>query len=133
MLYFIKENKKQHTEVIPMPELPRDDYTRFIQSLTCDSEPIYPASADDLIEGIHRAIELEQRPVFLEGLSARLTALGIPCAPADTDTILNEVKCRYKDILGKSCPRTVQEWIRGTTPGVTNRLNNYGRCTSSLR
>ena len=111
-----------------MPELPRDDYTRFIQSLTCDSEPINPATADDLIEGINRAIELEERPVLLEGLSARLTELGVPCTSADTDTMLTEVKRRYKDILGKSCPRTVQEWIRGTTPGVTNRLNNYDLC-----
>ena len=75
-----------------MPELPRDDYTRFIQSLTCDSKPINPATADDLIEGINRAIELEERPIFLEGLSARLTELGVPCKPADTDIMLTEVK-----------------------------------------
>jgi hypothetical protein len=39
-----------------------------------------------------------------------------------------EVRRRYKELLGFSCPRTVVEWIRGTTPGVTNRRNNYDLC-----
>ena len=55
-----------------MHSLPQDNYTQFIHSLTCDSTPINPATADDLIEGINRAFELEQHPAFLEGLSARL-------------------------------------------------------------
>lgn len=42
--------------------------------------------------------------------------------------MLTEVKRQYKEILGISCPRTVQEWIKGNTPGITNRRNNYGLC-----
>lgn len=85
-------------------------------------------STDDLVRGIELAMRLDESPAFLEGLSARLTELGTPCTPADTNTMLAEVKRRYKAILGKSCPRTVREWIRGTTPGFTNRLNQYELC-----
>jgi hypothetical protein len=42
--------------------------------------------------------------------------------------MLSEVRQRYKSVLGKSCPRTVQEWCKGTTPGITNRRNNYDIC-----
>ena len=111
-----------------MHSLPQDNYTQFIQSLTCDSTPINPATADDLIEGINRAIELESHPAFLEGLSARLTELGTSCTAENIEIMLTEVRRRYKDVLGISCPRTVVQWIRGTTPGFTNRQNCYDLC-----
>lgn len=110
------------------PELSRDEFTEYIYSETCFGEPIAPESAEDVTEGINRAIELEARPVFLEGLCARLGQLGIECTAQDTEIMLAEVKRRYKDILGKPCPRTVLEWVRGTTPGITNRQNNYELC-----
>lgn len=31
-------------------------------------------------------------------------------------------------MLGKSCPKAVQNWTRGVTPGFTNRLNNFDLC-----
>lgn len=110
------------------PELSRDEFTEYIYSETCFGEPIAPESAEDVTEGINRAIELEARPVFLEGLCASLGQLGIECTAQDTEIMLAEVKRRYKDILGKPCPRTVLEWVRGTTPGITNRQNNYELC-----
>lgn len=114
-----------------MPEptdLTRDEYTEYIYDLTCFGEPVSPETADDVAEGIKRALELDERPAFLEGLAERLTELGTPCSPLDTDTMLVEVRSRYKSVLGIACPRTVIEWVRGTTPGVTNRRNNYELC-----
>lgn len=110
------------------PELTRNDQTDHIFDATCFGEPISPETAEDVTDGINRAIELDSRPVFLDGLSARLTQLGTACTADDTDKMLAEVKKRYKNILGKPCPRTVQEWIRGTIPGITNRQNNYELC-----
>ena len=109
-------------------ELTRDQYTEYIYSQTCFGEPVNAQSAEDVVAGVNRAIELDERPIFLEGLSARLTELGTSCAPTDTELMLSQVKSRYKAVLGKNCPRTVQEWIKGTTPGVTNRQNNYELC-----
>lgn len=110
------------------PELLRDEYTEYIYDVTCFGEPVDPESAEDVISGISRAMELEARPVFLEGAAARLTRLGIDCSADDKELMLSEVKRRYKELLGFPCPRTVQEWMRGTTPGVTNRRNNYDLC-----
>ena len=109
-------------------ELIRDEYTEYIYSETCFGEPVNAQTAEDVIGGVNRAIELDDRPVFLEGLSARLTQLGVECSSHDTEIMLSEVKQRYKSVLGKSCPRTVQEWCKGTTPGITNRRNNYELC-----
>ena len=109
-------------------ELLRDEYTEYIYDITCFGDPVNPESAEEVISGINCAIEMEEHPVFLEGLSERLTQLGTPCTADDNELMLIEIKRRYKKILGFSCPRTVQEWIRGTTPGVTNRRNNYDLC-----
>lgn len=112
----------------PFLELPRDERTELIYETTCFGEPIEPESARDVSEGVRRALELEAEPAFLEGLSERLRVLGIPCTPQDTELMLMEVKRRFREILGKPCPRTVQEWVRGTTPGMVNRLNHYDLC-----
>ena len=109
-------------------DLSRDEHTEYIYDLTCFGEPVFPETAEDVAEGIKRAVELDERPAFLEGLTARLNKLGVPCTPKDTEIILAEVRERYKSVLGKTCPRTVVEWVRGTTPGVTNRRNNYELC-----
>ena len=109
-------------------EAERGEYTEFIYDTTCFGEPAEAESAEDIAAGIERAMALEARPVFLEGLAARLTELGTPCTAADVNIMLAEVKRRYKDLLGIPCPRTVLEWVRGTTPGVTNRRNNYDLC-----
>ena len=109
-------------------ELSRNEYTEFIYDLTCFGGPVNAESPEDVIEGINTAIELDSRPVFREGLSERLTELGTPCTAGDTDIMLSEVKRRYREQLGSACPRTVLEWVRGTTPGTTNRRNNYELC-----
>ena len=82
----------------------------------------------DIDAAVKRAFELNERPVFLEGLARRLTELGVPCGAGDEEIMLAQVKSRYYSILDKPCPKTVVEWVRGTVPGVTNRLNNYDLC-----
>ena len=109
-------------------ELPRDAYTEFMYDELYDGAPVSPDNAEDIIAGIERTLALEERPIFLEGLAARLTQLGFTCQANDTEIMLAEVKRRYRDLLGKPCPRTVQNWIRGTVPGVTNRQNHYDLC-----
>ena len=94
----------------------------------CFGTPIDANEPEDVIEGIERAIELGERPVFLEGLSARLTELGIPCSVSDTGIMLAEVKRSFRDILGKNCPKAIDNWVHGTVPGLTNRQNNYDLC-----
>ena len=110
------------------PELARDKYTEYLYNEICFGEPLNAESAEDVINGIEKARKLENQSVFLEGLSARLNQLGISCTPKDTEIMLAEVKKRYKTLLGKNCPRTVQEWCRETVPSVTNRQNNYELC-----
>ncbi|MCR5143554.1 MAG: hypothetical protein K6C68_13720 [Ruminococcus sp.] len=56
-------------------ELTRDEYTEYIYSETCFGEPVNAQTAEDVVSGENRAVELDARPVFLEGLSARLTQL----------------------------------------------------------
>lgn len=111
-----------------IPELSNGEHTQFIFDDICLSEPANPLNAGDLKEAISKAIALDERPVFLEGLAKRLCQLGVECTFSDTDIMLSEVKRRFTDILGKTCPRTVRDWIRGTTPGFTNHLNNYDIC-----
>lgn len=110
------------------PELFRDEYTEYIYDVTCFEMPVDVKEPQDVIKGIERALELEAHPVFLEGISARLNQLGTSCSVNDTELMLTEIKQHYKKILGFSCPRTVQEWIKGTIPGITNRKNNYDLC-----
>ena len=103
--------------------LTRDSETDMLFSEICVGTPIEANDATDVIEGIERAIELGARPVFLEGLSARLTELGTPCTVSDSDVMLTEVKRRFKEILRTDFPKAVGNWIRGTVPGLTNRQN----------
>lgn len=111
-------------------ELTIDEYTDDIYNEACFGEPVEPDNAAALIKGIELGLRVEHLPLFREGLAERLTKLGVKCDKDDTELMLSEVKDRYKRILGKSCPRTVLEWVRGTTPGTTNRLNNYELCFS---
>ena len=67
------------------PELNRDEYTEYIYDVTCFGDPINPENAEDVASGISRAMELETRPVFLEGVSARLSQLGIACIADDVE------------------------------------------------
>ncbi len=109
-------------------ELFRDEYTENIFDTACFGNPVDYESTEDIVNGIKMAVSLEERPIFLEGLAERLTTLGVPCSVSDTDTMLTEIRSRFKTRLGKTCPRTILEWIRGTVPGTVNRLNNYDLC-----
>ena len=110
-------------------ELPRDDSTQYIyDEMILDNPVLNPSSPSDLITGINKALELDSQPIFLEGLAKRLTKLGVVCTKDDTDIMLAEVKRRFKQLLGKDCPKAVTNWIKGTPPGVTNRCNQYDLC-----
>ena len=110
-------------------ELTRDKYTEIIYDKTCFGEPVNVQTFKDVISGINSAMEVENRPVFLEGLSARLSQIGITCTAHDTEIMLAEVKKRYKAVLGFSCPRTVIEWVKGKTPSTNkDRHNHYELC-----
>lgn len=80
------------------------------------------------IEDIRDIVSLCRRPAFAKGIAGRLNELGVHVEVQDTGLILKEIKQRYKNRIGVSCPRTIQEWVRGTVPGVTNRVNNYNLC-----
>lgn len=110
------------------PELERNEYTEFIFGETCLEDPTDPQSAEDLTSWIERAVELDARPVFLEGVCERLNQLGISCTAEDTDIMLAEIRRRYKECLGFPCPRTVEKWIKGSMPGFTSIKNNYDLC-----
>lgn len=86
------------------------------------------SAEDDVTEAVRKAAELDEYPAFHEGLAERLNQLGISCTLNDTEIMLEEIKNRFRIILGKSCPRAVKNWIKGTTPGLTNHLNNYDLC-----
>ena len=109
-------------------DLTINDCTDEIMDTTLYGNPLDPENPADIEKAIDASLSLDDKQYFLDGLVARLTELGTPCSIDETDTMLTAIKNRYKDILGKPCPRTVVEWIRGTTPGITNRQNNYDLC-----
>lgn len=80
------------------------------------------------IEELKKVICWDDCPVFIDGVVSRLNALGVRCNSEDTKLILKEVNQRYKERIGEICPRTIQDWIRGTYPSVNNRENNYNLC-----
>ena len=102
------------------------ELTDIIYEDLCYGDIFYDDEFD--LDDIRIAVELDSRPIFVEGVISRLQHLGSNCGLSDTNAILAEIKQRYKERLGISCPRTVQEWIRGTTPGITERRNNYDLC-----
>ena len=113
------------------PELPRDEKTAFIYEELFWEDPVKVQSAEDVIEGIERAMRLEARPVLLEGVCERLGQLGVSCNTDDTDIILSEIKRRYKEILGisaKDFPKAVSNWLKGKAASTDNRRNNYELC-----
>lgn len=109
-------------------ELSRGEKTESIFDMVCFGEPLRNDDPEAIDNRVKNVMQLNEQPIFLEGLAERLTQLGTKCSYNDTDMILADIKDRYKNILGKSCPRTVTEWIRGTIPGVTNIGNNYELC-----
>lgn len=113
-------------DISKISTFPNRDLTDIVYEDLCYGDIFYEQELD--LDDIQVATDLDARPVFLEGVVLRLQYLGFQCDPSDKSTILTEIKRRYKEILGFPCPRTVQEWIKGTTPGVTERKNNYDLC-----
>lgn len=110
-------------------ELPRGDSTEYIYDDIFSGDPVFnPSSPQDLIDGINKALELDSQPIFLEGLAKRLCELGTICTKDDKQIMLAEVKRRFKQLLGKSCPKAIESWVKGTPPGVTSRCNHYDLC-----
>lgn len=103
------------------------EQTEHVFDAFCYGDP-YEVEDSVRIADIETAIALNDRPVFLEGVIRRFSALGLCYELTDTEAMITEIKMRYKHRLGKSCPRTVIEWFRGTPPSVTNRRNNYELC-----
>lgn len=85
-------------------QLERSSTTEYIYDITCFSKPFEPVTAADVQAGINRAIELDSRPAFLEGLCRRLNELGTECTINDTGIMLAEVKRRFKKNAGKKLP-----------------------------
>ena len=91
--------------VQPVSELMRGDIIDAVFNDVCFGVPVIPETAEDVAAGIRCAMQLDARPLFLEGLAVRLTELGTACSVSDTEVMLTEIKRRYKENLGKPCPK----------------------------
>lgn len=91
-----------------------------------ESEPF--GKEEITLDDLKAAIDLEEKPTFLEGVAKRLCTLGIECTAYDTDIISSEIKQRYKSRIGEDCPRTILNWAKGQRTSVKNRKNNYDLC-----
>ena len=80
------------------------------------------------LEELRASVNLDDRPDFFMGVREQLCKLGTYVDRSDPEQMLREVKMRYLARTGEICPRTIQEWFRGTAPGGTNRKNNYLLC-----
>ena len=110
MEYAYEINKNELTEII---------FNKFVMNDVLDEFDI-----DD----ITFAKELDERPVFLEGVVNHLSKLDIEVQVGDTDKILKEVRQLYKDRIGERCPKAIEGWIKGTEPSAKERENNYSLC-----
>lgn len=110
-------------------EIINNEQTNIIfEKLFCGENLYLRKEFDNMLQNIEVAVELDNRKAFLEGLIKRLECLGASFAETDVEGILKELKDRYKRRMGKAVPRTVKEWVRGTTPGTVNRRNHYELC-----
>lgn len=85
----------------------------------------------DLSKAIQFAIELDERPVFLEGVVLRLNQLGIACSEDDIELIRKEVSKRLKERCGLVGDQTknYRNWINGkSTPSTEKRRDLYTLC-----
>lgn len=81
----------------------------------------------EVLENIDFIIEMNFKNVFLEGVIKRFDELNVKY-DIDYKTIISILDEKFKSNLGKELPRTIKEWIKGTPPGVTNRINLYDVC-----
>ncbi len=102
------------------------DSTSLAYSRIYESDPF--EEAEIIIDDLRAVIDLEEKPIFLEGAAKRLCSLGVKCTADDTDIISSEIKQRYKNRIGEDCPRTILNWAKGQRTSVKNRKNNYDLC-----
>ncbi len=60
------------SDVYRISEITRDEKTRFIFGDLYCVDPVKDDTPEEVISGINKAIELNERPAFREGLAARL-------------------------------------------------------------
>ena len=109
-------------------ELTLNDRTQMLLDEVLDREPMGSESIENIKKAINRSLDAQEIPLFTDGLAARLTQLGCGSHTEDTKAMRKELDRRYREILGKECPKAVHNWINGGVPGTDGRINNYDVC-----
>lgn len=68
----------------------------------------------------------DPKEAFYSAVRNRLQILDYPAS--DPEQMLASVRRLYTERTGERCPKAVENWMRGTAPGVTARENNYRFC-----
>ena len=68
----------------------------------------------------------DPKDAFFDAVRKRLLLLGYPAS--EPEQMLVSVRQLYMERTGERCPKAVENWMRGTAPGVTVRENNYRFC-----
>ena len=68
----------------------------------------------------------DPKGAFFNAVRSRLQLLNYPAS--DPEQMLASVRQLYLERTGERCPKAVENWMRGTAPGVTVRENNYRLC-----
>ncbi len=114
------ENKKFDNLIFESGDLTYEAFERiFYGELFNDNK--------DILENIDFIIEMNSKNIFLEGILKRFDELKIKY-DKDPKIIISILNDKFKSVLGKELPRTIKEWVKGTPPGVTNRINLYDVC-----
>lgn len=108
--------------------LEKGDTTSFLINELRHGTIFDPDNPEITEDDLKEAINLETKPVFLEGVAKRLGILGVNCSANDTALIENEIKNRYKERTGEDCPKAIINWVRGKEISTVNRANNYSLC-----
>ena len=101
------------------------------QAETCDQ--VYASLYDGRVynrEEIDPSIIFSSLPdpkgAFFNAVRSRLQLLNYPAS--DPEQMLASVRQLYRERTGERCPKAVENWMRGTAPGVTVRENHYRFC-----
>lgn len=114
------ENNKYDNLVFDSGDLTYEAFERIFYGNEFDENK-------DILENIDFIIEMNSKNIFLEGITKRFDELDIKYDD-DHKTIISILNNKFKSVLGKELPRTIKEWVKGTPPGVTNRVNLYDVC-----
>ena len=81
---------------------------------------------DEIDPSIIFATIPDPKEAFLSAVRNRLQILDYPAS--DPEQMLSSIRQLYSARTGERCPKAVENWMRGTAPGVTVRENNYRFC-----